>query len=62
MNLSILFFIRRQRGSNAVGGWFKAGKLLRLAADLDAGAMQVAVVETDGTCAGGEKSMSILHQ
>ncbi len=52
MNLCI-FFIRGQLGSNAAGGWFEAGKLLCLAADLDTGAMRVAVVETDGTCAGG---------
>jgi hypothetical protein len=49
-------------GSNgrAAGSWFAAGKSLRLASDLDAGVMRVAVVETDGTCAGGEKSTSIL--
>jgi hypothetical protein len=59
MNLNI-FFIREQYRSKAAGGWFEAGKLLRLAADLNAGAMWVAVVEADGTCAGGEKSTSIL--
>ncbi len=53
MNLSI-FFSRGQNGSNAAGAWFEAGKLLRLAADLDTGAMRVAVVETDGTFAGSE--------
>jgi hypothetical protein len=58
-NLNI-FFIREQLGSKAAGGWFEAGKLLRLAADLDAGAMRVAVVETDGTCAGDENSTSII--
>ena len=59
MNLSV-FSIREQWdwGSNA--GWFNAGKSLRLAADLNAGAMRVAVVKTDGTSAGGENSTSIL--
>jgi hypothetical protein len=53
MNFRI-FFIRGQWGSRAAGGWFEAGKLLRLAADLDVGVMRVAVVETDGTSAGGK--------
>jgi hypothetical protein len=61
MNLS-LFLIRNLWGSNAAGCWFEAGKLLCLAADLDAGIMRVAVVEADGTCAGGVHSTSILHQ
>ena len=60
MNLRI-FFIRGQWGSRAAGGWFEAGKLLRLAADLDVGVMRVAVVETDGTSAGDENSTSILY-
>ncbi len=47
--------------SEAAGGWFEAGKLLRLAADLDVGAMRVAVVETDGTCAGGENATTMLY-
>ena len=60
---SCIFFIRGEWGSNSAGGWFEAGKLLRLTADLDTGAMRVAVVETDGTCAGGENSTThcILH-
>jgi hypothetical protein len=52
--------IRDKGGSKAADDWFKAGKLLRLAADLDAGVMRMAVVETDGSCAGGEDSTSIL--
>ena len=63
MNLSV-FSIRGQWDwdSNAAG-WFEAGKSLRLAADLNAGAMRVAVVETDGTSAGGENlRVSFLHQ
>jgi hypothetical protein len=60
MNLSV-FSIRDQWGSDAAAGWFEAGKSLRLAADLNAGAMRVAVVETDGTSAGGENSTSILY-
>jgi hypothetical protein len=59
-NLSI-FFIRGQWGSNAAGGWFEAGRLLRLAADLDTGAMRVAVANTDGTCAGGENATTMLY-
>jgi hypothetical protein len=59
--MSRIFFIRGQRSSKAAGGWSEAGKLLRLAADLDAGAMRVAVVETDGTSAGGENSKSSLY-
>jgi hypothetical protein len=60
MNLRI-FLIRGERGSNAAGSWLEAGKVLCLAADLNAGAMRVAVVETDGTCAGGENSTSVLY-
>jgi hypothetical protein len=59
MILSIFFF-RDQSVSNAAVGWFVARKLLRLAADLDAGAMRVAVVDTDGSCAGSENATSIL--
>jgi hypothetical protein len=53
------FSIRNQWDS-AAAGWFNAGKLLRLAADLETGAMLVAVVETDGTSAGGDTSASIF--
>jgi hypothetical protein len=60
MNLSV-FSIRGQWGSKAAGGWFEAGKVLRLAADLDTGAMRVAVVETDGTSAGGKNSTITLY-
>jgi hypothetical protein len=45
-------FFRGLINSKVAGGWFEVGKLLRLAADLGAGTMRVAVVETDGTCTG----------
>jgi hypothetical protein len=56
-----IFFYRDQQGSKAAEGWFVAGKLLRLAADLNAGAMRVAVANTDGTCAGGENATTMLY-
>ena len=60
MSLSV-FSIRKQWDWVSNARWFEAGKSLRLAADLNAGAMRVAVVETDGTSAGGENSTSILY-
>jgi hypothetical protein len=65
MEIYVMFILhsgKLERGSNlrAARGWFAAGKSLRLAADLNAGAMRLAVVKTDGTSAGGEKSTSIL--
>jgi hypothetical protein len=53
MEIHVLFILFRSGWSDgAADGWFAAGKVLRLFADVDAGTMKVAVVETDGTCTG----------
>jgi hypothetical protein len=56
MEIHVLFILFRSGfyggGAPGVFGWFAAGKVLRLFADMNAGTMKVAVVETDGTCTG----------
>jgi hypothetical protein len=59
IHVIIYSFFSGSFGSGVAKGWFEAGKLLRLAADLDAGTMRVAVVETDGTCT-GEKVQTLF--
>ena len=44
----------KKEGEIIAGGWFEAGKLLRVEADLDSGCMRVAVVGGNGDGAEGE--------
>jgi hypothetical protein len=61
MEIHVMFILFRRFPDNAAGGWFAAGKVLRLFADVDAGIMKVAVVETDGTCTGMRIGKCISH-
>jgi hypothetical protein len=52
MEIHVMFILFSGKWPGGARSWFAAGKVLRLLADVDAGTMKVAVVETDGTCTG----------